>query len=326
MPLILDTETLPVAERADRFVEVMGSTSRSSIVEPDLNQGAPTSRMRFTGTGRGSLFTNRSSGTRISLTAKEAADSDDAFFAVAVQLEGTALRRSSAFGERLERPGDVFIVDQRSGFDVRWTDISHTAAFLVPRDLLGLSRAEEEVAAGLIESSPLYPMLRRHMVELARLPDELLESPVGSDLDEATVRLVRALLSSTKGRSQFLAESSDSAMLSLVQTFVRQHLQEPGLGAARIAKAVNISERTLYRLFARHPFSLQQYIISERLIAARHELEAGRPSTPIASIAYRFAFQDARHFSRRFKAEFGLSPQDFRAQFGSGSAVAEAIG
>lgn len=317
MPLILDTDALPAAERADRFVEVMGSTSRSSVVEPDLSWGTPTSRMRFTETGRGSLFTNRSSGTRISLSAQEAADTDDAFLAIAVQLEGNALRRSSVFGERLERPGDVFIVDQRHGFDVRWTDISHTAAFVVPRDILGLSQADEDAAGGLIKGSALYPMLRRHMAELARLPDELLLSPVGRDLDEATVRLLRALLDSAKPGGKFAKEGSDSTMMSLVQTFVRQHVQDPDLSAARIAASVNVSLRTLYRLFARQPVSLQQFVISERLEAARHELEVGNPTTPIASIAYRFAFQDPRHFSRRFKAEFGLGPQDFRLQFGT---------
>ncbi|SKB09866.1 helix-turn-helix domain-containing protein [Aeromicrobium choanae] len=316
MPLILDTEALPEADRTEQFVEVMRTTSRSSVVEPDLGRGTPTSRMRFTPTGQGSLFTNRSSSTRISLSPREAADADDAFLAVAIQLEGTALRRTPT-GERLERPGDVFIVDQRSGFDVRWPDISHTAAYLVPRELLGFSRAEEDLAAAGVQHSPLYPMLRRHMVELARLPDELLQGPVGTEVDGSTVALLRALIISTRGDHRFTQETSDSTLLSLVQAYIRQHARDADLDATRIAQAVNVSRRTIYRLFSAEPTSLEQYVISTRLEAARNELESGDPATPIASIAYRFAFKDPRHFVRRFKSEYGLTPHEFRAQFGA---------
>lgn len=316
MPLILDTEFLPAAERAERYVEVLKTTSGSSSVEPDMSRGAPTSQMRYTQTGRGALFTNKSSGTRISLSPKEAADTDDAFMAVAVQMHGTALRRTPLAGERLERPGDLFIVDQRQGFDVRWTNISSTAAFLIPRDTLGSTHAEQDVAAGLISSSPLYPMLRRHMAEMARLPDAILQGPVGQNLDEATIHLVGALLSSTKDRRQFLRETSATSAMSMVRTFVRQHIRDPDLDATTIAKALHVSRRTVYRLFAQEPMKLQQLIISERLLAARIELEA-YPLTTIETIAQRFSFKDPRHFSRRFKDQFGLTPQDYRAQFGS---------
>lgn len=315
MALIFDSDVLPVADRAEAFVEAMEHTSWSDSVVPDTSQSIPSARMRFTETGQGSLFTSRSTPTRISLSTQKAMGADQSWLAVAIQLEGNVLRRSPT-GERLERPGDVFIVDHRGGFDVRWEDISHTAAFRIPRETLGLTLEEESVAASLVRGSPLYPLLRRHLAELARLPDVILEGLVRTEIDEATVRLVRALLASTKGESQFTREVSGSTMFSLVQTYIHQNIREPDLSAARVAGALNISTRTVYRLFAGREMSLEQYVIFERLNAARFELEAGSQLTTIASIAYQFAFKDAQHFSRRFKAQFGMSPHEFRAQFG----------
>ena len=320
MPLILDTDALPRAERAETYRQVIGDTSNSGNVDLDLQNGAPFGRVRYTEMGPAALFTNHSSGTRISLTADEASGGEDLRMVLSIHLQGTMLRRLPSGAERVERPGDMFIMDQSAGWDVKWSDIAATAAFMIPREILGYTRDEEDVAARLIGNSPLYPLLRRHMAELARLPDEMLEGPVGAELSAATIRLVSALLASTKGEDQFSRAASGTTMIALVHVFVRQHVQDHDLDAARIAEELCISRRTLFRLFAREQLSLEQYIISERLQAARYELETGDPTTPIAAIAYRYAFKDARHFGRRFKDRFGMSPQDFRAHFGSAQA------
>ena len=102
--------------------------------------------------------------------------------------------------------------------------------------------------------------------------------------------------------------------LLLVKRYIEENLAEPDLSPARIAKANRISLRYLHVLFEREGTTVQQYIIQERLLRCRRELEnpsmAGRT---ITDIAFSWGFQSATHFSRRFKAAFGLTPQDYRA-------------
>jgi AraC-like DNA-binding protein len=56
-------------------------------------------------------------------------------------------------------------------------------------------------------------------------------------------------------------------------------------------------------------------IIKQRLLRCRRELENPKmASRTITDIAFSRGSQNSTHFSRRFKAAFGLSPQDFRAE------------
>jgi AraC-like DNA-binding protein len=102
--------------------------------------------------------------------------------------------------------------------------------------------------------------------------------------------------------------------LLVVKDYIEANLNNPNLSPGLIAQAKRISLRYLHALFEREKTTVQQYVIRQRLLRCRRELEnqkmAGRTVT---DIAYSWGFQNSAHFSRRFKAEFGISPQDFRA-------------
>jgi AraC-like DNA-binding protein len=83
--------------------------------------------------------------------------------------------------------------------------------------------------------------------------------------------------------------------------------------APTIAAAHNISLRHLYKVCAEADLSLEQWIIGERLRGAREELS--RPESrqrPIAMIARRWGFRDPTHFTRRFRAVYGMAPSEWR--------------
>ncbi|MEV7082993.1 helix-turn-helix domain-containing protein [Streptomyces sp. NPDC093516] len=72
--------------------------------------------------------------------------------------------------------------------------------------------------------------------------------------------------------------------------------------------------RALYRLCARAGLSLEQWIIEQRLEGARSTLlsPAGRTRT-VASVARAWGFTDPSHFTRRFRAAYGVTPRRLRA-------------
>ena len=62
--------------------------------------------------------------------------------------------------------------------------------------------------------------------------------------------------------------------------------------------------------------SLERLIVSRRLAHCRRALEDPAQShRAIGEIAYAWGFVNQSHFNRRFKAEFGCSPSEYRRGF-----------
>jgi AraC-like DNA-binding protein len=139
----------------------------------------------------------------------------------------------------------------------------------------------------------------------------LANDPAGSGVAVATTELIRALIASAIDDDRGPQEACGEALWSLVLAYVDAHLTERDLSAARIAAAVNISPRYLYKLCARHDLRLREWIIERRLRGARRELE-GPGSRTVASIARRWGFVDPAHFSGRFRHAFEMSPRECR--------------
>ena len=66
-------------------------------------------------------------------------------------------------------------------------------------------------------------------------------------------------------------------------------------------------------LLSQQGTSLERLIVSRRLDRCRRALEdPAQGHRAIGEIAYDWGFGNQSHFNRRFKAEFGCSPSDYR--------------
>jgi AraC-like DNA-binding protein len=107
--------------------------------------------------------------------------------------------------------------------------------------------------------------------------------------------------------------SRDDIHRARVREFASRNLRDPDLDAEVIAAAVGVSVRYLHKLFACEPRTLMRWIRKERLTRIRNELANNALSDHrIATIAYGWGFSDPAHFSRTFRAAYGVSPRDFR--------------
>ncbi|MBO1012501.1 helix-turn-helix domain-containing protein [Achromobacter sp. SD115] len=103
------------------------------------------------------------------------------------------------------------------------------------------------------------------------------------------------------------------ARLSLIQSWIEQHLSDPGLSLEAIAKYHHISVRLLHHLFREVGASPADWIWSRRLqkchdlICSQQELHRS-----ITDIAYSLGFSSSSHFSNAFKAKFGMRPSEAR--------------
>lgn len=132
-------------------------------------------------------------------------------------------------------------------------------------------------------------------------------------LTEATIGLLINALG--EGARPVPPESLRDGQMARVRHFIGKHLDDPDLSPRMIADGCKISVRYLHWLFEPTGTTVLRYAIQQRLIRCRRELENPQMCTrSITDIAYASGFQNPTHFSRRFKAEYGLSPQDFRME------------
>ena len=94
-------------------------------------------------------------------------------------------------------------------------------------------------------------------------------------------------------------------------SYIKENLRRSDLTISEIAKYVNVSRATLYRVFDDFG-GLKEFIVSERIDAARSKLRTGRTDRSIiTSIAYDTGFSSPEQFSKVFKARTGMSPTRF---------------
>lgn len=95
--------------------------------------------------------------------------------------------------------------------------------------------------------------------------------------------------------------------------FTRRHLADPELNPAMIAAAHHMSVRTLHKLFQAQDLTVASWIRHHRLENCRRDLaDPHLRSRPVHAIAARWGFTDNAHFSRLFRATYGISPAGYR--------------
>jgi AraC-like DNA-binding protein len=98
-----------------------------------------------------------------------------------------------------------------------------------------------------------------------------------------------------------------------ITAFVDAHLRDAQLSAETVAAAHYISPRYLRKLFAGQETKVSEWIRSRRLELCRRDLvDPMLAADPISVIAARWGFSDPAHFSRLFKATYGLGPRQQR--------------
>ncbi|MCM6777419.1 helix-turn-helix domain-containing protein [Nocardia sp. CDC159] len=217
------------------------------------------------------------------------------------------------FGSRMVgTPGRIVPLDLNVPYRVRWGGDCDALGLRVPLDSLCLSAATVRRATPRLSSSPVHSLVANYIVALSDSVDDLVTGPALSVLGDSCVEMVRALLlSAAQGADDEVLP--DTALLTRIRRYVLEHLTDPELSPERIARAHHISVRYLYKLCGRGELSLEQWIITQRLERARGELarpEIGYRS--IATISRICGFRDPSHFTRRFRAAYGISPSEWR--------------
>ncbi|MCK6401314.1 MAG: helix-turn-helix domain-containing protein [Sphaerotilus natans subsp. sulfidivorans] len=113
-------------------------------------------------------------------------------------------------------------------------------------------------------------------------------------------------------RPRPMSRMSQAASLAQLVAYIDASVDDPSLGPALLASKLGVSVRTLHALTARHRMTVGDLIRRRRLEGCRAHLLAAGQDSRIADIAAQYGFADPARFSKVFKAEFGVSPREFR--------------
>jgi transcriptional regulator GlxA family with amidase domain len=108
-------------------------------------------------------------------------------------------------------------------------------------------------------------------------------------------------------------EGHRRALLWRVQAFVEARLGDPALSPTVVAAANHVSVRYLHSLFESEEATVAGWIRKRRLERCRRDLlDPALHSWSVRAIGARWGLIDAQHFSRIFRATYGLPPAEYR--------------
>lgn len=185
---------------------------------------------------------------------------------------------------------------------------------------------EDRIPPASLES--FDPMLAHVFPDVSPF-DRVLKS---EDMESERETFIRICNLATSAEGAFRAQIS--AELKLILLKLRETESDDAL-PTQMVEALDayirdncgeeISNTEIGAIFGYHPFyvsrmlkekkgiTLRQYIISYRFKAAKRMLELTDKS--IGEIAEQTGFTDASYFAKSFKATFGVTPKEYRAQF-----------
>jgi AraC-like DNA-binding protein len=101
--------------------------------------------------------------------------------------------------------------------------------------------------------------------------------------------------------------------LSRIKQFVLANLQDPELTVGKVSARLKISPSHIHRIFGNEHQTFAEWLWDQRLAACKEALEKSADTKlSISQIAFSHGFSNSSHFSRTFKARFGMSPSEAR--------------
>jgi AraC-like DNA-binding protein len=250
---------------------------------------------------------------RVRRTPRLIARGEDEYLVVKLLVKGVAMVEQDGREVHLH-PGEIVFCDLTRPMGIEFPHPFQTKSLVLPRRLLDLGEPDlQRLAATPIRpdttlGSLLSPFLTRLVDTAATYP-----SAIGEVLARHTVDLLTVLVGERLHEEVGDTSSAARVLLPRIQVFIDRHLADPDLTPEVLARAHHISVRYLHRLFETEDVTVGRWIQRRRLQECRRELArreaAGRT---IAAVARQWGFASAAHFSRVFRAAYGMSPAEWR--------------
>lgn len=250
---------------------------------------------------------------RVERTSRDIAAGGAGFYKVSLLLSGSSMLVQDG-REMVMQPGDLTVYDTSRPYSLVFGDEFRNLIMMFPKDRLQLPLpcTDQLTAVSLSRENPELTAVVASFI--ANFPAQLtrLGGEVQAKLARTSVDLFATLLSSVLDvRPQ--QRDPRQLLLRTVKQYIEQNLGSAALSPGEIAEAHFVSTRHLHSLFRESGTTVSGWIRHRRLERCREDLtDPVQLYQTVAVISRRWGFFDPAHFSRVFKAEFGVTPSQIR--------------
>jgi AraC-like DNA-binding protein len=216
--------------------------------------------------------------------------------------------------EIIRRPGELAIFDPQRPCTLVCGEQVSFLAFVFPRQAVGpdLEALIKGAATVLPTGQGIGALLTSFLRQLGGQSQNI-RPATAARLANHTLDLLSTFFADLRGVEPGIDGAAQRSLVVQVKAYIEEHLTDPGLSSTTVAAAHHISVRHLQKLFENQALTVSGWIRERRLEHARRDLSnEEQHDVPITIIANRWRFADSAHFSRAFKAAYGLSPRDYR--------------
>jgi AraC-like DNA-binding protein len=321
MPDVARTNDLPPGERFEFWKHVVSSTFVPLEVSSPRGDADFLGRLRGTDLGSLRLVEVRAQAHTARRTARLVKLAPAGCYKIGVQLRGSSVLAQDG-REATLAPGDFTVYDTDRPYTLAFNDSHRMLILVFPRDMLSLPQHR---VAGLTatrlagEAGGMAALISPFLVKVADLLDEA-DAPqpcTAVRLAGNVVDLLATVLAERLDTTSDDPGTRHRALMLQIIAFIEEHLGEADLAPAYIAAAHHISLRQLHKLFHASGTTAVGWIRRRRLEHCGHDLRDPRCAAwPVAAVGARWGYPDPAHFSRLFKATYGMGPRDYRACHG----------
>lgn len=192
---------------------------------------------------------------------------------------------------------------------------------VVPRSIIAAKAPGlEDRLARPVEGDPIALALLGHYARSVFQSDEtqLTHDFLRTAADHMYDLVTLSLGGTREGMEQARRGGMRAARTAAIKSEVAKHYRKLTLTAESVGASLGVGASTVRRLFEREGMTFSEYVLRFRLERAYRDLIDPRfGEHSIIDIAFNAGFADQSWFNRTFRRQFGASPSEVRAEFGT---------
>lgn len=320
MSLVLTTASVPDGERLAYWRDALGTALVPMAVTP-RHDGPFQGRISSERLGYLRISTIEADAQRVSRTPAHLAEAAGSaapaaaadHVVVGVQTKGTATLiqdgRRAFVGE-----GHLLVYDTGRPFSLDFPQRFATLVVHMPRRAVGLPQEElRRVTGTAITGTEGFGALLVNFLTSLTASVPSCAPAVAARLAAGVVDLFATLVDERTRDGAAPDANPGDHLVVRVRDHIDRHLGDADLSPQTVAAAHHISVRYLHRLFEGEGVTVARLIQQRRLERCARELHRSDASAPtVSAVAQRWGFANPAHFSRVFRAAYGLSPREWR--------------
>ncbi len=229
------------------------------------------------------------------------------------QLTGSSVQTQDG-RELLLNPGEIMCFDSTRPLTLSLQTEFDQLVLHIPREIVleSLGPTERFTTVELTKRTPVGGLLVSFLKSIDQVLNQV-SSSTASQLSQTAISLVMTALAEQSSMKLDHPNWARNALLYRAEQFILNHSRIQTLTSQMVAESLGISLRYLQHIFQDMRRTPSECIWECRLRNSEQDLN--NPclgALTISDIASRSGFSDFAHFSRRFKAAYGISPTEYR--------------